>query len=285
VYQAEGFRFLHAYASPSGYDTATLHGTAGADEFKARSDQPVQFSFLTDWANYFLRAKGFDAVVAHGEGGQDNASFFDTPGDDTLEFTPTETSFFGPGHYNRVHGFANVLAIAREGGVDSASLWDSDGDDTFTATPTHSMLGGVGSSGAAYKVDAHLFDFVHAYGSEGRETAYFSDSPGNDRFVGKPEFSFMQGSGFFYRAKFFEEVFAEATAGGVDQAELRDSALEDLLEVDEPGGQTWARLSSDNATLDYLYEVLAFDAVTAHAGPEDPVPPLPLPTWLTIVFG
>ena len=136
--------------------------------------------------------------------------------------------------------------------------------------------------GPGYKHVAYLFDFVHAYGGDGAETAYFYDSPGDDTFVGKPDFSYVRGDGFFYRAKFFEEVHADASEDGTDQAELHDSALEDVLEAGEQTGQTWARLASDNTTYAFLYDLLAFDSVVAHAGPEDTTPLEPLPAWLVL---
>ena len=73
-----------------------------------------------------------------------------------------------------------------------------------------------------------------------------------------------------------------ASAEGFDTADVYDSPLEDLLEAGEQAGQTWVRLASDNASYDFLYELLAFDRVTPHVGPEDTVPSDP-PLWLIIV--
>jgi len=71
-------------------------------------------------------------------------------------------------------------------------------------------------------------------------------------------------------------------AAGEDTADLYDSALEDLLEAGEQAGQTWPRLSSDNATYDFLDDPLALDRVASRVGPEDTLPSDP-PPWLIIV--
>ena len=71
---------------------------------------------------------------------------------------------------------------------------------------------------------------MHAYATAGgNDTARLFDSDQDDRFVATPEASALFGTGYFNRAKFFEQVFAEAGNGGNDLAELHDSGLDDLL--------------------------------------------------------
>ena len=115
--------------------------------------------------------------------------------------------------------------------------------------------------GTGFANRAWYFDYLHGYSSPGSgDVAHLSDSAGDDRFVGRPTYSKLTGDDFFYRAKGFDEVYASAGEGN-DEAELYDSDSDDLLEA----GTDWARLSANSDDYDFLYEVLAFNAVTAKA--------------------
>ncbi|MHC4404851.1 MAG: hypothetical protein ACYTG0_34820, partial [Planctomycetota bacterium] len=55
------------------------------------------------------------------------------------------------------------------------------------------------------------------------------DSPGDDRFVGTPQYGMMSGADFSSRAFGFRYVHAHAVRGGADVAKLYDSAGDDCF--------------------------------------------------------
>jgi len=115
------------------------------------------------------------------------------------------------------------------------------------------------AGGALYDRVAKAFDNVYAYGEgSGTDLAYLYDSAGDDSFLGKPDESRLSGPGYLAVAKAFDEVYAEATEG-TDTAELDDSEWDDSLDATVNS----IKLSSNNPSVQYLYEVLAFDSVTA----------------------
>lgn len=67
-------------------------------------------------------------------------------------------------------------------------------------------------------------------------------------------------NGFYNRAKYFEEVHGYGGKGDSDMARFNGSNERDLLKC----SGDWARLS--NATIDFFYEVAAFEEVNATAG-------------------
>ncbi|KKK80691.1 hypothetical protein LCGC14_2820970 [marine sediment metagenome] len=90
-------------------------------------------------------------------------------------------------------------------------------------------------------------------------TSNFPPTSGqNDTFFGTPDSSALFGTGFFNRAKFFEQVFADAGNGGNDVAELHDSALNDLLDAQ---GDV-ARLTNEDLGA-IFQQATKFDTVTA----------------------
>jgi len=100
--------------------------------------------------------------------------------------------------------------------------------------------------------------------------AYMYDSVGRDMFIGRPEWSRMQGLDADYnnRAKLFEEVYAYALNGGQDEAYMYDSDQADRLEAafDKSNQLHWAKVYSDvSSSLDYLYYLRGFAEAYASA--------------------
>ncbi len=99
----------------------------------------------------------------------------------------------------------------------------------------------------------------------------WSKGSGDDTFYatqrGTNKYALLSGTGFYNRAKFFEEVYADLGQGGDDQADMYDSSGDDLLEADDG----WTRLS--NAAAGWLYEIQNLnsldDIVRAHSQPGD----------------
>jgi hypothetical protein len=57
-------------------------------------------------------------------------------------------------------------------------------------------------------------------------------SAGSDDFVGTPESSALFGTGYYNRAKYFDEVFSDLSQGGDDRVSLEDTDEDDTLLLD-----------------------------------------------------
>ena len=248
--EAHRFDGVHAYATAGGRDEARLYDSAGNDTFYGDTTQGALYG-----DGFYNRAKFFEGVHAYATaGGHDSAELHDSPGDDAMFGSSVDSALYGEGFYNRVKFFEEIHAWADGGGVDVAKLYDSPGDDELVAGPTTAVF----TSDRLHRLEQ--FDGVHVYSTAGgHDIARLSGSDGDDRFHADPSQAALYGAGFYNRAKFFDEVFAEAGSLGYDQAELYDSASVDLLEARDD----WARLSH---ALDWLFEASRFDYVRAVAG-------------------
>jgi len=249
--RAKHFERVDAFADAGGFDTAEMHDSAGNDTLIA---MPEETTFYGDGFEHWVSQ--FDLVRAHADaGGDDVAELYDSPGDDAFFATPTMAQMSGEGYELQALRFDEVRAHANDDGRDVAKLFDSPGNDTFEANSVEGVLYGTG-----FYNWTELFEQVHAYATAGgHDVATLFDSAGDDRFDANSFQGALWGVGFYNRAKHFEEVYASATGGGNDEAYLQDSDQIDLLEASD----NWARLS--NETLDFLFEVGAFDYVKATA--------------------
>ena len=234
---AQSFDHVYAYATAGDAggvgDQAFLYDSAGNDSFVGRP----QYSVLkgTGFENY---AQGFDQVTAYATAGDavgvgDQATLYDSAGNDTFTGTPTYGLLTGSGYYNLAKGFDQVTAFAVAGNAggagDQANLFDSAGNDTFIGRSTYSLLKGSGF----YNL-VQGFGRVSAYATAGDaggagDQASLYDSAGNDTFVGRPEYGLMKGTGYYNYAQWFDKVYAYATAGGTDLANLYDGIGNDTL--------------------------------------------------------
>ncbi len=247
-----------------GNDSVDFYDSPGNDLFVAAPD----FGRLTG-SGFSAQAAAFQEVSAYATGGgRDVARMYDSPGDDIFYSTPVETTMYQAGgaspYLNRVKYFEEVHGFTPAGGHDVSLLFDSAGDDTFRARPAEGAM--YGSTGGGVLGDREYFnrvkqsDEIRADASGGgNDEATLFDSPGDDTFLGSPVESAMYGAGYYNEARYFEQVYADASTGGNDQARLFDSNQVDLFEA----ATDWARLS--NVSLNFLYELLAFDQVTATA--------------------
>ena len=245
------FAQIVAQRTAGGKDVATFYDSDGDDTF---TTSPEQTELVGD--GFRNAAVQFDEVYGYAdEGGYDVAHMYDSPGDDTFYVTPGDGKLYGPGYYSRAIGFDAVHGYGTSLGRDVAHLYDSPGDDEFVGKPDYSKLSGPG-----YLSRVKFFEAVHGYGTAGgRDVATLYGSAGDDTFIGWPTCSKMLAGDHINRVKLFEEVYARGAQGGNDTAELHDSSGDDLLEA----ADNWARLSSNNAEVDFLYELIALQHVTA----------------------
>jgi subtilisin-like proprotein convertase family protein len=204
----------------AGDDVAVLMGTAAAETAVLHPS----WAALTG-ADYQVAVANTPNIIIMGEGGDDVAHLYDSPGDDELVGSTTHARLYGHGFYNQVFDFCYVCAYSTTGGTDLARLYDSAGDDTLVATPDYAKLYGDG-----FYHWAEGFDYVLAYAtSGGTDLARLYDSAGDDTLVATPEYAKLYGDGFYDRVEGFDYVLAYATSGGTDLARLYDSAGDDTL--------------------------------------------------------
>jgi hypothetical protein len=215
------FDAVHAISRPGSADLARLYDSEGNDTLDAYSDRRI----MTYADGESVVADGFRYVCANATEGADKANLYDVTADGAASHA---TTFLGKVHnakmYNAGYGFSNralgfdeVVAHAT-GGDDSAVLCDSPEGDRLQADPGQATLSGPG-----FRNQAVGFRRVYAYSTEDdRDNGELTDSGGDDLFVGTPMKAVLRGDDFYIRAKFFEEVEAQATEGS-DVARLYDS--------------------------------------------------------------
>jgi hypothetical protein len=249
-HRAIGFRYVHAVAS-TGDDVAKLYDDPSTDDRFVAS--PQESRLYGD--GFYHRAVGFRYVHAVAGTGDDVAKLYDDPStSDRFVASPADARLYSDHFYHRAVGFRYVHAAATSDDV--AKLVGSQGDDTFVATPDQARLLGEGFFNRAVG-----FRYASADGGLGDDVAKLYGSAADDTLVATPEQSKLYGAGFHNRALSFEEIHARADEGGYDRAYLDDSRWDDFLEA----GKQSVRLFSNSAAVDFLYEVLGFEAVRATA--------------------
>jgi len=248
--RAIGFDNLSTHARV-GNDKAFLSGSDGADTFVGR---PICSNL--SGVGFYLGAQEFDEITVQGRPGEGDLAYLtDSDGDETVVADPQQTTMTGATFKYVATGFDKIYASARSGGTDTAELTDGPSSDTFDAYPDYATLSGPG-----FWLQAKYFDEVKAYGTTGgRDTANFFDSTGDDTFEARLAETKMVTPKADNYAYGFLVANAYGYNGGADTAELDDSEWDDSLDATT----TSIKLASNNAYLQYLYEVLAFDSVTA----------------------
>ena len=245
---------VHGIGKATDGDTAEMFDSPGDDMFIGKTNYS---KLIGD--DFYLRSKGFSEVTAKATaGGTDQASLVDADGDDLFVATPMEASMTGTGYSLRSEGFEAVHGYARSGGDDVARLYDSPGDDTFKVTPEYAKMIGDG-----YLLRAKFFEQMLGYsGTEGNDLARFYDSNGDDTYTGAPTYAWLSGDNYFLRAKEFDHYRVQASEGN-DNAQLFDSALDDLLEAEGK------ELKLSTAEQSDLHTLIAFDQITANSQHDD----------------
>jgi hypothetical protein len=196
---------------------------------------------------YSVAVENVESISVDTKGGDDVASFWDSPGDDTFTSGPGWAIFSGPGFSHSVAGAENIHAYAKLGGTDTAELNDSIGKDKAKATSEYAMIRGKG-----FRNRAKFFESVVINASGGKDLALLWDSPDDDIFVGSAKQSryYSKNVPFDVTAKAFDRVIARTTYGGTDQAELHDSVGDDVFLARSHKAQMF-----DRATAGEVYNV------------------------------
>jgi hypothetical protein len=202
----------------AGNDSLEVIGTLGDDRFIARAATLTATEPTASLQSGSISAtfRAFENVVFRGGNGNDRATFFDSPGDDTLETTAAAATLRGVGYSFVAMDVANIYVHASNGGSDTAYLYDSAGDDQLSIRHQFTSL----RSESLFRV-AYGFEKVHAFaGNGGYDQAELFDSPGDDRMSASASTAWISGSDYYAGARGFDSIRAEATAGGNDYATL-----------------------------------------------------------------
>lgn len=204
-----------------GADSFVFVGTAGNESATVRVGSSTFAS-----AGVTLNATNFESQAFTGNGGGDDATLFDSAGDDTFTATPTYATLTGAGFAMRVDDVDSVTAHSSTAGNqhDVALLYGSDGDDRFVSRASQSTL-----SGAGFRSVAHGFDRVEASAGGGNDQAMLYDSASDDVFAARPDYSVLSGDGDYNLVRGFDRVEAASSLGGWDRAYFNDSAGDDMF--------------------------------------------------------
>jgi hypothetical protein len=110
--------------------------------------------------------------------------------------------------------------------------------------------------GGNYDVTVRNTEQTKAHG-DASDTARFYDSNGDDRFYGRPTYSYLTGAGFTNYAFDFGRAYGNASAGGTDRAYLYDSTGDDRFY----GRPTYSYITGSQ----FFNQANGFDFVYAYA--------------------
>ena len=247
------------------YTTINFHGRSGSDalELYAGSGNDVatlhegEVTITSD--AYTVTAEGFLDIDVDGGGGElDQATLYDSVGNEDIIAKPWEARLIGANFNNYVKDFDRINSYANSGGNDRAYVYDGVTDDRFIGYTNFSVF-----RGNDYEFYTYMegFERNFAFSSAGgADHAFFYDSPGNDNYFGYPEYAVMQDAAvnYFNYAHGFDRVFGYAYEQGVDKAYLYDSTGNDSFS----GRETFSIMQGEN--LAYYHQVHSFERVFAY---------------------
>ena len=187
---------------------------------------------------------------------------FDTEADDAFVFSVSDTFDVTANGVDYHFDDASTFTYRSESGDDSIAIVDSNGNDTLTVSPTQMVMRGKPVGGRAYSATANNFRTAHGYArAGGNDVAQFTGSDGSDRAKTYDNLVKMMGSGYYARAKFFEQVRMNLR-GGTDASVVAASSGVDVL---------WAMKNEMRLAYDVrlpegttpAYETMAYDVTIA----------------------
>lgn len=229
-----------------GNDRLTLIGTAGNEVVEIR---PEDVRLLSSASGLTLHSFDVEYNDVVGNGGNDQATFFDSAGVDRFSGRTTQSRMYGTGFDNVAQGFATVIAKSLAGGADIAYLTDTAGDDVFSASYTLASVSGTG-------ISAEGFGIVVGYSTGGNDKAILNGTSGKDVFLGGQSLSSLSQGTLSQGASGFKQVVAKSGGGTEDIARLTGTALVDQFS----GGPTASSLlaNTPQGQLVYRLDALSF---------------------------
>ena len=211
---ANGFEVVFAFAL-GGVDSSVLAGLDGPAS-NTFCGTPGYSMLITPTT--FIEPVGFDLVTANDGNSAGNAVFYDGAGDDTFEGNYEFGELLGPGYKITANGFRNAYAFASSGGNDTAIFRDGNFHDVLYVNSVYTTY--TSANNSDFLLQAQGFDLIQIepnFRTNGNDTAYITDGPGNDHLVTSgtlAEITYSDGSRV--RVLDFDTVYAASVNGGVD---------------------------------------------------------------------
>ncbi|MFN3192093.1 MAG: collagen binding domain-containing protein [Aureliella sp.] len=201
-----------------GADTARVLGSAGNEDLGIRESSA---SLHGSWFNVLFY--GIERFEFTGEGGEDLARFYDSPGDDSFVLEPGSATWNGDGFAHSANGFNRMYVYGGQGGSDTAELSGGTGRDNFVARPGDSKL---------YSEQSYIrvvdIEKVSASANEAEDRAYLhGDQSGDDALFADSEMVSLSGTEYAIAASGFSYTLASAGVGGSDNAQVQGSEADD----------------------------------------------------------
>ncbi len=198
-----------------GNDSITINGSTANITADIYPDQvSVQFGAFT------INGVNMETITVNGKGANDTATIHDSSANDMYQAGLGFAKLTSTGRSISANGFEAVTAISTAG-TDVAYLF-SGGNKTasvYTASPTE-----VHYSGTGFDNRVQGFKVVETYATPGNsDTATFTDSSGDDKFIGSSAGAGLSGAGFNNSAWNFRHTTV-SSSGGSDMANLYGSS-------------------------------------------------------------
>ena len=166
----------------------------------------------------------FETLEIDGGAGQDTLKLIGSPSNESIVLRPNLAQLVGNDSQVRAIAFESVTSDGG-GGEDVGRLYGSAGADHLTLGPGWGQM-----TGSGFSLELAAVNEIHGIGDAADgDTAEMNDSPNDDKFIGKTNYSKLYGSGYYLRVKGFSSVTAKAAAGGMDEASLVDGDGDDLF--------------------------------------------------------
>ena len=218
--QVRGFDNVTANAG-GGLDEAFLNDTSGNDRLTA---SPLGTKLEAVDGSATFEAIGFPAVYVNASLGEDTARFSDSISNDRFTAKPNFGFMSGPTFSNLAIGFDYNLATSSVGGQDVARLIGSSGNENLFMSAEQTTL-----RDDAVRMSAQGFQTTLVDGGGGSDTAYFTDTSGNDFLIGEGDELRMFVPNVYLRQIWnFQTVFAGSVNGGTDRFRLAGAINFDL---------------------------------------------------------
>ena len=247
TFHADGVSSVHI-DSGSGNDRVLLVGSGAAERVDMTGSETVFSS--NSWR---ITVTGAETVSVDGNGGQDSFWFHGIEKNENLTVQTDRISVISEKFYAEIRNFKNVYAFSG-GGQDTVVLYDSAGNDTLTVNESYAVFNSSG-------VNSQFYDFAslvaHATNG-GHDTVTFTDTRGDDQFIGNAQSMKRLSGNQYAEANGFEQVnLVSFYNQGNDAVQLEDSTGDDTLVM-----------SQHNVVLSgeyYSISVRGFDHVHASA--------------------
>lgn len=227
------------YVFGNSASTANFFDGAGNDIFFA---VPAFGYSIMLGGNYYNEVANFGTVFANSEnGGNDQAVFYDTPGNDTFDATGNHSSITGGAITNQANDFAMNTMQFEFGGTDTANLspgtkrtnnvFGAAGDTVnfFSSSSDDNFDGDVNNTGGSskpyslllygggYSSEAIGFGKVNATASNKNGNAYLYDSPSDDTLTIGGSTATLTVPGIVVKVQGYANVLATRSKGNDTQ--------------------------------------------------------------------